>query len=458
MDVLCNTMPVPTPFVKMERTIVENCYLFCKAGQHILYSPLDKLLLVLDSEVVTSLQENQTEPHWKQLVDPDGVYGLFEGESPSVDAYITEGAYDGLVLLMNNLCNMGCTYCYAKDAQKQETETFQRQLWVDTIGYAFSNLKSGTQEFSVAFHGYGECTVEFHKIKEIAELVEARAREFGITPLFSITTNGTFSEEDCKWMIDRGFRFNISLDGNKMVNDQTRLAAGGRSLHETVERNVSQIADAPQCKMHIRATVTRGNVENMEESLRYFHSLGAKSVQFEPITPRGAAIDLGPHGACDIADFTANFKNCIILASELGIALRYGPLNFGLAVRFCSSQSKLTVDYKGRILSCLQAAPNSGLDFFQFGTIGGKGNVHVSDEKLDEINSFSVYDNVSCKTCLLKFHCAGDCKAQDMDLAKFPSFKKGKCSHNEDLFAWCLNELLTGNRAQSILDFELEEV
>lgn len=458
MDGSGSISEAPKVFPRMGRTIVENCYLFQVADQHILYSPLDKLLLSLDDKAVASLQQNQTRDAWKQVIDPDGEYGLFGGNQPSVDDYITEGAYDGLVLLMNNLCNMGCTYCYAKDAQNQENQTFQEQLWIDTVGYAFSNLKKGIGEFTVGFHGYGECTVEFHKIKKITELIEEKTRECGITPLFSITTNGTFSAADCEWMVDRGFRFNISLDGNKAVNDATRPAAGGRSFHDKVTHNIQMISEAPRCKMHIRATVTRGNVHLMAESLRYFHSLGAKSVQFEPITPRGAAVDMGPLGACDIADFTENFKECIVLASELGIALRYGPLNFGLAVRFCSSQSKLTVDYKGRILSCLQAAPDSGLDFFQFGTISKESGVKISDQKLEDINRFSVYDNVSCDTCLLKYHCAGDCKAQDIDLAKHPSFKKGKCAHNEELFSWCLNELLSGDRANSILDFELEEI
>lgn len=444
---------------QIEKLCIHDCYLYNFEGNNILYSPLDKLLLELDDDLKSNLSNTPTKEYWKQNIDPEGSLGLFRGQPPSVSDYIVENNYDGIVLLMNNLCNMGCSYCYAGDIQKQHTETIKEDLWSQIVDYAFNNLKPKVEEFTVGFHGYGECTIEFHKIVTITNLVTEYAKRFGINPKFSITTNGTFSEDECEWMINKGFRFNLSLDGPKPVNDLMRKSKGSKSFHHIIEKNVRQIAKNPdKCKLHLRATVTQDTTVAMVSSLEYFAELGVKSVQFEPFTPRGSAIELGAIRAANMGEFTSQMRECILRASELGVALRYGPLNFGIAVRFCSSESKLTVDYKGRILSCLQAGPDSGMDFFNYGSFKKNGKIEINSIQLIKLNSFSVYDNPTCQTCLLKYHCSGDCKAQDLDLAKNPGYKDNKCACNEELFAWTLKEIATGNRARSVLDFETYEI
>lgn len=189
-----------------EKYKVEDVFIYKDSNVSFLYSPLDKVLISLDEDEFDFLKSNLSQVSWKKYLQGMG-YEIFVAQKPKVDEFIVEGEYDGIVLLMTNACNMGCKYCYAADSQFKASSINEDTI-KSSLEYAFAHMKKGLETFSIAFHGYGECSLEFSKIKDIVEYTSQYLKEKDIKPEYQITTNGTFSENECVWLIENDFRFN----------------------------------------------------------------------------------------------------------------------------------------------------------------------------------------------------------------------------------------------------------
>ena len=441
----------------LSKICLEDVVVFKGNKKTLLYSPLDKLILDLAADIFNELESKKSITQWREIVDPDGGLGLFATKKPAIDTYVSEDSYDGIVLLMTDMCNMDCRYCYASDS-RQQRKVMDEKIWQAAIDVALNQRKEDSDFFSVAFHGYGECTLHSDTIKAIVAEIKSRLAPLKITPKFQVTTNGTFNSDFCAWMIQEGFRFDISIDGDKQINDLMRRSKSGQSHHDTIVRNLKQIAKSnSKEKLTVRATVTDQTVQAMADSTRFLAEIGIAGVHFEPITPRGGALKLGADHAVDIYDFTENYKKAIAVASGYEMKIYYGPVNFGIAVRFCSSRHKLVVDLHGRVLGCLQSGPDSGLDVFHYADIDlSKNQLSTFPGKIEIINSISVYNKPHCNGCLLKYHCSGDCTTHNLDLESHPEFIKHKCQANEKLFAYILEEIISDGNISAVLDFAPE--
>ena len=167
-----------------QKTNIEDVFVYKYSDQFFLYSPLDKVILKLTENGFNQLTQNPDKENWKNLLSK---YNLFVYSKPQVSEYVSTNQFDGLTFMMTNACNLACKYCYASDYQTKP-HFMPRDIWSKTLEYAFDNRDIKSNEFSLAFHGFGECTLAFNDIIEISEAFKEKCKKFGLKPVFQITT------------------------------------------------------------------------------------------------------------------------------------------------------------------------------------------------------------------------------------------------------------------------------
>lgn len=442
----------------LAKTSVEDVYAFSFEDDSLVYSPLDKVLLRISNQGLDRLNQHIDKDHWKATLDPSGQYGLFSTSPPELYPYVSDAGYNGLVYLCTNQCNMKCSYCYAASSHK-ECRYISQEVWKPSVDYFFENLSKDCNEVSLALHGYGECSTNPLEIKEIVNYFKSAAYKHSKTTVFQITTNGLFDIPFADFLIANKFTINLSLDGNKNIHDISRKDCNGKGTYERIENIVRYMLNSPIASQILaRTTITSTTVQQMLDIVIHFKDIGIQLIHFEPVDLWGAASDYSQDYRPSMEMFVEQIKRCILWANKHNVRIYYGPINFGIGIRFCSSKDKLTIDYSGRIVSCVEATPESGIDIFHVGNF--EGNIAKFNHKhMNILNSTSVFDYKECMLCLLKYHCAGNCLSyrHRKDWKTRSSFRN-LCKYNELLFAWLLKRLSRKESVDSILDFPVNRL
>lgn len=422
-----------------------------------LYSPLDRKLLEVSDSAYDEMSARRSVSTWARLLDPNGDLGLFQAPPPPATDYVSTSGYDGLVLLVSSVCNLNCSYCYAASAHS-DPAVMPEDVWKGAIDEFFRAVHADAEVVSLAFHGYGECSLHADVVWQAASEFSSRAGQLGLSVEFQITTNGTFSESFAKELAARGFRVNLSLDGARHTNDQNRRTIRGKGSYDLASRNLRWLAASKVGgQLLVRATITPESVALAHESVSHFFDLGARLVHLEPVYTRGRA-DVSEDDLDGFyQDFASQFLMCVDFCNANGMKLFYGPINFGLGMRFCSHERKLMIDPYGRVVSCVEASPSSGLAEFAYGQLDVLGgNVSYDDQRVGKLNAASVENYPECVSCLLRYHCAGNCPASR--LGDWDLHQRALCSSAEWLFSRVLGRLGSGKSIRCLLDFPVERL
>jgi uncharacterized protein len=188
-----------------------------------------------------------------------------------------------LSLAVAQKCNLGCSYCYAEQGafggapKNMATEDALR-----AVDLLLADAPEGGR-ISLAFLG-GEPLVNRAAVREATLHAVAQAARKGLSPSFSITTNGTLlTEEDGAFFEAHGFAVTISLDGPRAAHDRLRpFAGGGGSFDRIMARVRPLIAMQGRMQVSARVTVTPENLA-LRETLDAFVAEGFHSVGFSPM-------------------------------------------------------------------------------------------------------------------------------------------------------------------------------
>lgn len=189
-------------------------------------------------------------------------YGTFRDPGNSTDA----------VILLTDKCNLSCKYCYStpyrsgRVLKKENCQVIIKKIFQNAmiIWTAFRRRKC----VHIYFHGGGEPTLAWDELVYCIQLAEEQSVKFGIPVKFKIASNGTFSEEQMNFMIDKKFEFRISLDGIGEINDKTRLGLNNKSCFENVAHSLDCL-NMKKCCFSIAAVVTEDNIGHMKEFAEY---------------------------------------------------------------------------------------------------------------------------------------------------------------------------------------------
>ena len=176
------------------------------------------------------------------------------GADASVDTFFGP-VLPKLVFMVNNFCNLACSYCYEHDTVFQERAAVMSRETVDAALRSFHQAFRGFGE--LMFIG-GEPTLSEDLIEYACERAQAEARERGREVSFSMITNGARMTERMFEIIGRfDLQVTFSIDGPKEVQDAERVFRSGAGSFDRVMSNVRRFQETSAPKLGVECTLTR---------------------------------------------------------------------------------------------------------------------------------------------------------------------------------------------------------
>jgi len=320
-----------------------------------------------------------------------------------------------LYLLVSQDCNMACRYCFAgTDKYLKKT-----RMNYDTAKKAISLLLSSMAEnstLSIIFFG-GEPLLNWPLINEIVTHCKEipLCKEKGINLNYGITTNLSFLPRGIvQWAKKNNVGFLVDLDGDRELNDKTRIYKNGAGAYDDISKNI-KILSSGKVNISLRVTVSSLNVDHLPRILEHHLELGGDSVAFPHVSPYlsdGSLIppSLFPDPNLYIENLLACYKSSHVHWSKIW------PINdFFLRVANkarmkwgCGLPAGGTcaVDSAGDIHSCIWLVGRpTGL----VGSVNEEGNPFES-EYFSQIQTKLLADNIEeCCNCNWKLICGGGC-------------------------------------------------
>ncbi len=215
------------------KTLNGLVHLFEKEGRHYAFAIYTNRLWELDikeAEVLKSIL------HGKDLDELCHAETSFDIRSFLTDIY--EGSFidvnavkqeerglESMVLIISDSCNFSCTYCYGSYGEKHGLMPFE-------IAKKAIDLAIDAEIFDIVFFG-GEPMLNFPLIEQVVAYAESKALYQPFT--FRMTTNGALiTEENAAYFKEHNFEISVSMDGDRLSHDTTRIFKDGTSSYDKV--------------------------------------------------------------------------------------------------------------------------------------------------------------------------------------------------------------------------------
>lgn len=335
------------------------------------------------------------------------------------------------VIIPTQVCNMGCTYCYAQNAHSQ------KNMPVEIIKTTLDYILAATNQWkSVSFIGGGEPLVAWDLIKWAVEYLESNKKAEDKLNI-GITTNATlFTEEILQYVKAHNIHIGVSFEILPDVqNSQRPLVGGHRPTFDIVNSSIQRLIDL-KIPYSIRSTITKLNVSRMPEMVEFVakHYPNLKKLHLEQVTDSNE----------DYASFYNDFIQYFYQAKELGKL--YGIIVYNsisktihtLKGSFCSGE--LCVTPTGSIVSCHRVSSEQEKNFslFHYGKVGGQ--VVFNNESENAYLEHAYKKRMDCAHCFAQWHCAGICPMERKELSDEQIF--AKCDFIKRIIVRELNDAL----------------
>ena len=317
-----------------------------------------------------------------------------------------------LTLMVNQTCNLACTYCYADGGEYGSPG----QMTAATAKRAVDWLieRSGpVRNLVLTFFG-GEPLISFGLIKDVVAYANRQGDFSGKVFSFSTTTNGTLlSDEIIAFLKEHQFEVMVSLDGSKGVNDDQRPFKNGKGSYDTIVPKLRKLlAEMPETPA--RATIT--GAAPPDEIRQALHEIGFRktglgmasgtlfeSMAHEPRSVRSQGV------VALLAQDTEDLLETIRQRDAERLKTLDSAILGQLAQFLAGNKSKhpcgagrrlVAVSAQGDVSLCHRFV---GTDDYTLGTI------FEDNVTLPALNVSPVEHLQPCSTCFAKYLCGGAC-------------------------------------------------
>ena len=315
-----------------------------------------------------------------------------------------------LTVILSQICNMSCTYCYATAAHSNKVLSIEK--FKTFINWCYENGRDEIEK--IVFIGGGEPMVTWCLLKESILYLKKKY----INTSCSIITNASLIDaEKCDFFSEHNIHIVVSYDILPKVQNIQRPIKDKNS-HQIVDKNINLLNSRGVYIAGFRSTITLINVDKMKDMVEYAlkHYPFVKSINLEPVTDNNIP-----------RVFYKKFIKNFMLAYELGkknnvnvycsFSMSLGTLKY----HFC--QRELCLTPSGDIVSCHRNSSNADtyFDYFKIGKV-------TNTVSLADYNQMLLKKEkpISCKTCFAKWHCAGGCVATRLRLSNFENTERCK--------------------------------
>ena len=320
------------------------------------------------------------------------------------------------ILMPTTACNLRCTYCYASPSGGSQ-KIMSWNIAKKAIEVVHKNAQQqGREFFTLGFHGGGEPTLAWELFNK-AVLFAKKSQD--LKCVVSLTTNGYWSDEFCKKILDQVDEVSLSFDGDKNTQNVLRPDSKGQGTFPVLIKTIKSL-DRREIPYGIRMTVTRESLDNLCHNVDFLcHETNCQTIQIEPVYAQGRAAKSGTVTIEDPKKFVALFMEARERAKEAGRRVYYSAARpWTITGEFCTAfHSALIVTSEGELTSCYEVFDQNHplSDQFIFGRVEPHLRDYLSDSivlypgKREQLAADIAENRSSCKGCFCYYHCAGDC-------------------------------------------------
>lgn len=260
-------------------------------------------------------------------------------------------------------CNLACTYCYLTGKNSKNRMTFE--IAKQAVDYILSNREIYSEEAVVWEFIGGEPFLEIELIDKISDYIKIRTFELNhpwfSSYIFNFSTNGLlYGTEPVQNYIKKNkyhISIGISIDGNKVKHDLSRVRKDGSGSYDDVISNVDLwLRQFPNAST--KSTFAHNDLPFLKDSIISLWDLGIKMVManvvFEDVWYEGDEF-IFENQLKELADYIIDKKLWADYSVRFFDHTIGFPLNSEeLGKNYCGSGSMLAIDVKGNFYPCIR--------------------------------------------------------------------------------------------------------
>ncbi|NGX29004.1 MAG: hypothetical protein K940chlam1_01196, partial [Candidatus Anoxychlamydiales bacterium] len=361
-----------------------------------------------------------------------------------------------ICLLLSNDCNLNCKYCYADGGSYSDVKGKMDNKSIDeSLKFISKNFKD-EKKLNISFFG-GEPLLFPKSIKYFIERSKTCLPNTKLS--FGLTTNGTIlNDEIFSLLKNNRIYFQISLDGDKSIQDDLRSTKTGQGSYDRIFKNLEQFKKIKK-NLVFRTTITPKNLY-LSKIYNHFKVLGAKKVHFEiigtsPCSPlyfNNQTIKIYKTELNKLAKiYYKDFVNENKPINISNFTKFFKHIHFGLKkYKNCAVFNNLiAINFKGAIYPCHRFV---GMKNYKLGDISQNFDINKSHVQIKNIEK-----HPSCKKCFARYLCGGGCYHNSLyTLEAKKLFSSPHCAvyrHSVFLSIWLYANLIQSKKRDNFIKF-----
>jgi uncharacterized protein len=385
-------------------------------GGYIIFNTFSNSLVYIDDElmnVISNIHEldlsrfDERSRIYIEKLKKMGFLREYDADELKVVAYRFNklkfsGRSAGFTILTTYDCNFACVYCY--QGKMKENAYMTNEIVTLTLKFMKDIVsKNNVNNVDLTFYG-GEPLLNLRAIRDISEDLEHYCKVNGISPNFSIITNGyLMTKSVTKELLKYPFTsVQVTLDGLREVHDRRRpLKSGGGTFDKIVENLVNYIDEV---NTNVRVNIDKDNIDEVPEFLAFLIDSGLAnkiSLSFSRTTPGMRCKDRAAR-FFDELSFAEKYLKLVNEADNLGLNVvdeNLSSLTCGLYFG-----ESYVIDPYGKLFKCWDFV---GLDELSVGSIQEGFNKNFYDWMERDPLKFN-----KCAVCVYLPNCYGGCAAK----------------------------------------------
>ncbi len=311
-----------------------------------------------------------------------------------------------LDLLLNNICNFHCSYCYS--AAGRSNRRMPETAWHRAIDFVFAEKRKDKLPVRIHFSGGGEPLISFSEIRKVVAYIEKKHALCGRRYSLGIVSNGSLlTDEIITFIRDRKIDLVISFEVLPELQNRERGA------YDKVKANLERLHEL-KCPFGIRSPLTEDALPLLPVMLDTLKSEYPYITQLtvEPVhSPEWYGTPEKLQRYFDL--FYETYTQAYEQAEKLGISLGSNSFSLLKYRRKAKCMCKMVVTAEGTISYCARVASSTEPLYNNF--VYGSCNCPDSDTavfdtaRFAEINRHNIMEQPACRHCYARWNCGGDC-------------------------------------------------
>lgn len=386
-----------------------NYYLF-------IFNEIEDGMYEFTEEVLNSFEYENFEEYRFVMVNFNKLKNNIRNEPQKYGKNIT-GEFI-LCLHPSNICNLNCEYCFRETVGNSIKLSFETAK--AAIDFLINDYAPNASKYIVDLSGSGEPLLNYDLVKKITDYCNSVQDKLGKSVAVMFATNGTIKLEKSQISyLEENVTIGVSLDGSKEVNDFNRHNSYGIGTYEDTINFMNQF---PSKKFGVAVTITPQNqqISKIYDDLSSIDKIDC--ISMKPVRSFNEnCYDTDKLDTNELLD--EYIKLCYNIVEQLENEnidyfkrILKGNDYFGKFIQrnihknyrnyfACDAGfERIAVDSKGYIYACTVLTGN---DNFIIGNI----NDGIFKEKHVFYNEIDTEKDDTCKECLYKWICGGECYA-----------------------------------------------